>query len=154
MSALLQASPRYRPMVAADLDAVMAIESVVYSHPWTRGNFSDSLISGYPCWVLEIAGAIAGYAVVSIAAGEAHLLNLSVAAAWQRRGYGREMLEFLVKFARDCGAVRMFLEVRPSNAAGLPLYSAAGFVEIGRRRGYYPDGGRPEDAIVMALDLA
>ena len=124
MSALLRELPQYRRMAAADLDAVMAIENVIYPHPWTRGNFSDSLIAGYHCWVLEIAGELAGYAVVTIAAGEAHLLNLSIAAAWQRRGYGREMLAFLIKCARDFGVVRMFLEVRPSNAAGRSLYRA------------------------------
>jgi ribosomal-protein-alanine N-acetyltransferase len=154
MSAQLRELPRHRRMAAADLDAVMAIEQVVYPHPWTRGNFSDSLVSGYHCWVLDIAGEIVGYGVVAIAAGEAHLLNISIAAAWQRRGYGREMLAFLVKLARDFGAVRMFLEVRPSNVAGILLYASAGFREIGRRRGYYPDGGKSEDAIVMELELA
>jgi [ribosomal protein S18]-alanine N-acetyltransferase len=154
MSALLRESSLVRPMVAADLDAVMAIEQVIYPHPWTRGNFSDSLNSGYQCWTLEIAREIIGYGVVTIAAGEAHLLNLSIAAAWQRRGYGREMLAFLLKRGRDAGATRIFLEVRPSNAVGILLYAAAGFCEIGRRRGYYPDGGKPEDAIVMELGLA
>ena len=154
MSALLNAAPQYRRMAAAELDAVMAIEQVIYAHPWTRGNFSDSLYSGYQCWALEIAGELIGYGVVTVAAGEAHLLNLSIALAWQRRGYGRELLAFLVKAGRDDGATRMFLEVRPSNAAGIMLYATAGFCEIGRRRGYYPDGGRPEDAIVMSLELA
>ena len=154
LSALLNAAPQYRRMLAADLDTVMAIEKVIYPHPWTRGNFSDSLIEGYHCWILEVAGDVAGYSVVSIAAGEAHLLNLSIAAAWQRRGYGRAMLAYMTGLARELGAARMFLEVRPSNAAGRPLYVGAGFREIGLRRGYYPDGGRPEDAIVMALDFA
>lgn len=154
MSALLQESPQYRRMIVADLDAVMAIENVIYPHPWTRGNFGDSLAEGYHCWILEIAGEVAGYGVIAIAAGEVHLLNLSIAAAWQRHGYGRGMLGFLISIAREFDAARMFLEVRPSNAAGRVLYESAGFREIGRRRGYYPDGGRPEDAVVMELQLA
>jgi ribosomal-protein-alanine N-acetyltransferase len=154
VNALLQELPQYRRMVAADLDAVMAIENVVYPHPWTRGNFRDSLAEGYHCWILEIAGVVAGYGVIAIAAGEVHLLNLSIAAAWQRRGYGRGMLEFLISIAREFDAARMFLEVRPSNAVGCVLYQSAGFREIGRRRDYYPDGGRPEDAVVMELKLA
>lgn len=154
MSALLKADPRYRRMEVADLDAVMAIENVVYAHPWTRGNFSDSLIEGYHCWVLELGGEIVGYSVVAIAVGEAHLLNLSIAAAWQRRGYGRELLVFVIQLARDFGAGKMFLEVRPSNEAGRSLYAGAKFREIGRRRGYYPDKGKPEDALVMELELA
>ena len=154
MSALLKADPRYRRMEVTDLDAVMAIENVVYAPPWTRGNFSDSLIEGYHCWVLELGGEIVGYSVVAIAVGEAHLLNLSIAAAWQRRGYGRELLVFVIQLARDFGAGKMFLEVRPSNEAGRALYAGAKFREIGRRRGYYPDKGKPEDALVMELELA
>ena len=154
MSALLQEAPQYRRMTAGDLDAVMAIEAAVYAHPWTRGNFRDSLAEGYHCWLLEMAGAVAGYTVVAIAAGEAHLLNLSVAAARQRRGHGRALLGFVIRLARDFGAVKMYLEVRPSNLAGRALYAQAGFREIGRRRGYYPDAGKPEDAVVMELDLA
>ena len=154
MSALLKVAPQFRRMVAADLEAVMAIENVVYPHPWTRGNFSDSLKEGYHCWVLEAGGELIGYSVVAIAVGEAHLLNLSIAAALQRRGYGRELLAFVIKLARDFGAVKMYLEVRPSNEPGRCLYASAMFREIGRRRGYYPDKGRPEDAVVMELDLA
>ncbi len=154
MSALLKADPRYRRMEVTDLDAVMAIENVVYAHPWTRGNFSDSLIEGYHCWVLELGGEIVGYSVVAIAVGDARLLYLSIAAAWQRRGSGRELLVFVIQLARDFGAGKMFLEVRPSNEAGRALYAGAKFREIGRRRGYYPDKGKPEDALVMELELA
>jgi len=153
MSARLDLLPRYRRMTAADLDAVAAIEASVYPHPWTRGNFSDSLAAGNHCWVVERGGEIAGYTVVMIAAAEAHLLNLSVAAAWQRRGLGRELLAFVLKLARDYGARRIFLEVRPSNIAARSLYAGAGFARIGMRRGYYPAGPDREDAIVMALDL-
>jgi ribosomal-protein-alanine N-acetyltransferase len=153
MSALLQSSPQFRRMAVTDLDAVMAIENVIYTHPWTRGNFSDSLIEGYHCWTMLIDGGLMGYAVLAIGAGEAHLLNLSIAAAWQRRGYGRRLLAYVTGFARDAGAEKMFLEVRPSNDAGRALYASANFREIGRRRGYYPDGGRPEDAVVMELAL-
>jgi ribosomal-protein-alanine N-acetyltransferase len=78
---------------------------------------------------------------------------LSIAAAWQRRGYGRRLLAYVTGFACDSGAEKMFLEVRPSNDAGRALYASANFREIGRRRGYYPDGGRPEDAVVMELAL-
>ena len=153
MSAQLDALPRYRRMTAQDVATVVAIEEAVYPHPWTRGNFSDSLAAGYHCWVVECAGDIAGYTVVAIAAGEAHLLNLSVAAAWQRQGIGRQVLAFVVKLARDYAADRIFLEVRPSNTAARGLYGAAGFAEVGERRAYYPDGGGREDAIVLQLTL-
>jgi ribosomal-protein-alanine N-acetyltransferase len=140
-------------MTGADFDAVVAIEQAIYPHPWTRGSFSDSLEAGYHCWIVECGGEIAGYCVAAIAAGEAHLLNLSVAAPWQRRGIGREVLGFVLRLARQSGALRILLEVRPSNEAARALYLAAGFAEIATRRSYYPaDGGR-EDAIVLQLEL-
>jgi ribosomal-protein-alanine N-acetyltransferase len=153
MSAQLDLMPRYRRMTAADLGAVIAIEDTIYPHPWTRGNFRDSLAAGYDCWVVECGGELAGYAVVMVAAGEAHLLNLSVAAPWQRRGIGREALNFVMKLARDCGAEKVLLEVRPSNAAAIALYASAGFAEIAKRRSYYPAGDSREDAIVLELAL-
>lgn len=153
MSAQLDQVSRYRRMNAADLDAVVAIEGAIYSHPWTRGNFADSLQAGYHCWIVECAGETCGYAVVAIAAGEAHLLNLSVAAPWQRRGMGRDLLNFAIKLARDYGARVMLLEVRPSNAAALALYSSAGFARLATRRGYYPAKAGREDAVVLQLAL-
>jgi ribosomal-protein-alanine N-acetyltransferase len=96
---------------------------------------------------------MAGYTVVTIAAGEAHLLNLSVASPWQRRGIGREMLNFVLRLARESGAGRILLEVRPSNSAARALYAAAGFAEIATRRGYYPADESREDAIVLELAL-
>ena len=153
MSAQLDTLPRYRRMTAPDVDPVVAIEQAIYPHPWTRGNFSDSLTAGYHCWIVECGGDIAGYAVVAIAAEEAHLLNLSVAGPWQRRGVGSELLAFVLKLARDYAAGRILLEVRPSNLAARALYAAAGFAEIGVRRGYYPAGEAREDAIVLELSL-
>lgn len=153
MSAQLDAFPRYRRMIASDLDAIAAIEQAAYAHPWTRGNFSDSLEAGYHCWVVEHGGDVAGYAVVMVAAGEAHLLNMTVAAPWQRRGMGRALLIFLLKLARDYGGKKIFLEVRPSNSAARALYASAGFTEVGVRRDYYPAGAGREDAVVLGLSL-
>jgi len=154
MSALLNDLPRYRRMHERDLDTVMAIENSIYPHPWTRGNFKDSLREGYHCWVMEVTGAFIGYAVLAVALDEAHLLNLSIAANWQRQGRGREMLQFLLKLAGDMGVHKVFLEVRPTNLAGIALYTATGFSEIAIRRGYYPAKHGREDAIVMQLELA
>lgn len=153
MSAQLDPVPRFRRMTASDVDYVTAVEARVYPHPWTRGNFVDSLEAGYHCWIMECAGAIAGYTVVAVAAGEAHLLNLSIDAPWQRQGLGTALLRFAVKLAADCGAEKMFLEVRPSNAAARALYRSAGFREIGVRRAYYPQGEGREDALVLELAL-
>jgi [ribosomal protein S18]-alanine N-acetyltransferase len=153
VSALLNNLPQYRSMMAEDLDRVMAIEQEIYAQPWTRGNFSDSLAAGYHCRIMELAGEVVGYSVLSVGAGEAHLLNLSVAARWQRRGLGREMLGFMIGLARDFLAHKIYLEVRPSNLAGRRLYAAAGFREVATRRGYYPGPGAREDAVIMELTL-
>ena len=149
MSAQLDATPRCRRFNEADLDAVMAIENAVYTHPWTRENFTDSLNAGYQCWLMECAGMMVGYCVVAIAAGEAHLLNLSIAAGWQRRGLGSMLLEFVQRLVEERAAQRIFLEVRVSNAAAQALYARAGFREIATRRGYYPAGAGREDALVL-----
>ena len=153
MSACLQTAVRYRCMSFADLEVVMAIETSIYAHPWTRGNFRDSLNAGYHCWMAEVDGAVAGYSVSMIAVGEAHLLNLSVAEAWQRRGVGADLLRFNIDHARKLAAGRIFLEVRPSNTAAIALYRRAGFTVVGLRRAYYPGAGGREDAVVMELVL-
>lgn len=149
MSAQPDTMPRYRRMIEADLDAVMAVENRVYTHPWTWGNFADSLGAGHHCWVMEAGGVLIGYSVAAVAVGEAHLLNLSVAAERQGQGYGAQLLGFMMKVVTDYAAERVFLEVRPSNAAARALYRRAGFSEIGVRRGYYPAGEEREDAIVL-----
>lgn len=148
----------FRRMTVGDLPAVAAIEQTIYTHPWTPGNFSDSLASGYECWVMERDGQLLAYAILMTAAGEAHLLNISVQADRQRQGLGTAMLHFLCKLARDYRADTMFLEVRASNAGARALYRREGFSEIGLRKGYYPAGGAGlasrEDAITMAKPLS
>lgn len=153
MSAVLKELPSMRPMRRADVDDVLAIEQDIYAHPWTLGNFRDSLQAGYSCWVMECEGYLVGYGVLMAGVQEAHLLNLSVARDWQRRGFGTRLLHHFIDLARSYEAQRMFLEVRPSNAAALALYAGNGFRRLYVRRGYYPaDEGR-EDAILMGLDL-
>jgi len=153
MSAVLRPSPAFEPMRESDLRAVLEIEESIYEFPWTLGNFRDSLRAGYACWVVREGRRVLGYSVLMLAAGEAHLLNLSIAAAWQRRGHGRGMLHKLVQVAREHKAKVLFLEVRPTNEVGQRLYSGAGFRQIGVRRGYYPARKGREDALVLALDL-
>ena len=153
MSAVLKRDPRLGRMTETDLDEVVSIESAVYSHPWTRGNFSDSLLAGYQCYTYRVGAALAGYFVLQLSTDEAHLLNLSVAAHWQRRGHGTALLGEKIELARRGGAKRLFLEVRPSNAAAHGLYSRFGFRQLAVRRDYYPAHDGREDALVLALGL-
>ncbi len=140
-------------MALADLDAVLAVERHAYPNPWTEGIFRDCLRVGYDAWVVEADGGLAGYGLLSVAAGEAHLLNLCVAPDCQGRGLGRRLLELLLRRAAQRGARAVYLEVRPSNTRALQLYGAAGFTEVGQRKDYYPDGDRREDAVVLSLAL-
>ncbi|CAB1368527.1 Ribosomal-protein-alanine acetyltransferase [Denitratisoma oestradiolicum] len=141
--------PSFHAMTPADLDAVMEAENRIYEFPWSRGNFSDSLDSGYRSWVMRDGDELLGYGVVMMVLDEAHLLNISVLPERQGRGLGSRLLEFFFADARARRAVRMLLEVRPGNASGLRLYGRYGFAEIGRRRDYYPARNGREDAIVM-----
>jgi len=153
MSAVLKPAIELRPMAEADLPAVMAIENAIYAFPWTPGNFRDSLAAGYGCWMYVRDGEPIGYAVLMHASDEAHLLNLSIAARWQRQGYGSLLLQQLCEVARGHGARLLFLEVRPSNAAALRLYERHGFQRIGLRRDYYPAPAGREDALIFGLPL-
>lgn len=153
MSAHIQIEPVLRPMRADDVPRVMAIEREIYPYPWTEGIFLDCLRVGYGCWVLEHHAELAGYGVVSLAAGEAHLLNLSVASGQQGRGLGRILLRHLVDFIRRLGGEVVFLEVRPSNRAAVHLYESEGFAQIGTRHRYYPAEAGREDAWVFSISM-
>jgi [ribosomal protein S18]-alanine N-acetyltransferase len=153
MSAILKPVIELLPMVEADLPAVMAIETDIYAFPWTQGNFRDSLAAGYGCWTYVRDGGLIGYAVVMLAADEAHLLNLSIAAADQRQGHGRLLLKRLCELSQARGARLLYLEVRPSNLVALHLYKRHGFARVGIRRDYYPAPHGREDALILTLPL-
>jgi ribosomal-protein-alanine N-acetyltransferase len=145
----------YAPMRVQDIDEVVALEQSVFPHPWSRANFTDSLTSGYDAWVLrDRDGALAAYFLLMAAVDEAHLLDLAVAAGRQGCGLGRYVLDKVAACARGLGVDSVLLEVRPSNVRALDVYRRYGFVDIGRRRAYYPaHEGRREDAIVMRYVL-
>lgn len=156
MSAQLQfhAEPSEREaMTVADIDAVLAIENASYDFPWTRGNFIDSLAAGYAAQVLrDGAGGLRAYCVAMIGVQEMHLLNLTVAPAWQHRGLARGLLDALAADCRAANAPWLWLEVRESNQRARAVYRRYGFEQVGWRRGYYPAaGGQREDACVMRL---
>lgn len=144
---------RFRPMSRADLPQVAALERATYAFPWNDQIFGDCLRVGYHCVVVETATGVAGYAVLSLGAGEAHVLNLCVEQARRRHGVGRALLMFLLAHARDRGIRDAFLEVRRSNRAAISLYHSVGFECVGQRRGYYQAEGGREDALVYRLEL-
>lgn len=145
--------PIFRPMTEKDVESVLVIEYAAFSHPWTRGIFLDCVKSGYECWLMFQGDQQVGHGVLSAAAGESHLLNLTVKPESQCNGLGGKLLQQLMERGKARAAEVAFLEVRESNLPAIALYERFGFNEIGRRRGYYPAVGGREDALVMAYSL-
>ncbi len=152
---LLDAAPEVviRPMTEADVAEVFAVERASYQFPWSEGIFRDCLRVGYVCRVLTLGGHVIGYGVMSVGAGEAHVLNLCVANEYRCRGLGKRMLRYLLERGAAAGMSEAFLEVRPSNTPAIRLYQATGFEQVGTRRGYYQAVGGREDAAVLRLSL-
>ena len=142
----------WRPMVAADVVYVAALEAQIHAVPWTPGNFRDALAAGYSAQVGEREEAHRRLWRADARPREAQLLNLSVVHDARRAGLGATLLARFVEEAERLGAEQVFLEVRVSNAAAIALYEREGFARVARRAGYYPAGAteaRPEDALVM-----
>ena len=142
-----------RAMLDADVTGIMGIETRAYNFPWTAGIFRNCMGAGYCCYVLEKNAEIVAYAVMSVGANEAHILNICVSPDMRGEGYGYALMDRLITLARQLSADMMFLEVRPSNAAARRLYDKLGFNEIGSRRNYYPAAQGREDALILAKQL-
>ena len=149
------AAVAWRPLVADDLAYVAALERQIHATPWTIGNFRDAIAAGYCALVGEREGRIVAFGVLTLAPGEAQVLNVSVVPDARRAGLGRTLLRRLVAIARDARAQQCFLEVRVSNVAAIALYTAEGFRPVARRRDYYPATATTprEDALVFRLEL-
>ena len=142
-----------RRLNEADLDRIMEIELSAYPYPWTRGIFADCIRVGYDCWGLQAGDVLIGYCIQTHAAGENHLLNLCIAPDWHKQGFGSLLLGHAIRLAHRQDCFCIFLEVRPSNPAGIELYRKNGFTVVGERPDYYHSGQGKENAIVMRLEL-
>jgi ribosomal-protein-alanine N-acetyltransferase len=138
-----------RPMHELDVPVIVAIERAAYQFPWSEGIFRDCLRVGYVCRVVDVGGELAGYGIMSVGAGEAHILNVCIRDEYRCRGFARKILLFLLDRARTAGMYEAFLEVRPSNIAAARLYHSLGFEQVGVRRGYYQATVGREDAAVL-----
>ncbi|MBV1899326.1 MULTISPECIES: ribosomal protein S18-alanine N-acetyltransferase [Cycloclasticus] len=142
-----------RPLKTHDIPKVLTIERQMYSYPWSEGIFKDCLKIGYSNWAFIKDGQFVGYVILSVAVGEAHILNICLDPAYQGKGLGRQFLKEVLIIAKKKNANSVFLEVRPSNTAAVQLYKTAGFKKIGKRKNYYPAADGKEDALVLSLDL-
>ena len=153
MIAAVRPLTEIRSMCPSDLTVVTEIESDSYNFPWSYGVFRDCLLAGYQSLVLVISGTVTGYGIMSVAASEAHFLNLCVHPDAQRLGYGRRLLNALLVRAEESKVRQVFLEVRPSNQIALNLYHSAGFEQIGIRPSYYRAEEGREDAVILSIAL-
>ena len=153
MIAAVRPLTEIRSMCPSDLTVVTEIESDSYNFPWSYGVFRDCLLAGYQSLVLVISGTVTGYGIMSVAASEAHLLNLCVHPDAQQLGYGRRLLNALLVRAEESKVRQVFLEVRPSNQIALNLYHSAGFEQIGIRPSYYRAEEGREDAVILSIAL-
>ncbi len=158
----------FLPMQAADLDAVLEIEAVSHLHPWTKGNFSDSLAAGHWAYCIrpQVDQAIKGsyldpailwaYCILFPAVDELHLLNITVSPKLRKLGMATRMMAAIEGVAAQQNMPRIILEARPSNLAAINLYQKLGYEQIGLRKNYYPADpqlGVREDALVMAKSI-
>lgn len=137
-----------------DLDEILVIEEAVYTHPWTRGNFLDSFYDHHEAWgIRDQQENLVAYFFLMPVVDELHLLTFAVSAQKQQLGYAYIMLKEMKRIAAQKGFLSIMLEVRVSNIRAIAVYQRFGFLEIGRRKAYYPaQGGQREDAIVMRID--
>ncbi len=148
-----EAQVSIRAMRHEDLPMVSDIERRSYDFPWSHGVFRDCLLAGYQCIVLERDGDVAGYGILSVAAGEAHILNLCVEPAYRSHGYGERLLDEMLFRARTAEVREILLEVRPSNTHAIALYKKKGFHQVAERPAYYQAHEGREDACVLAKKL-
>jgi [ribosomal protein S18]-alanine N-acetyltransferase len=141
-------------MSLADVAAVASVERASYAFPWSEGVFRDCVRVGYFCRVIEAAGEVAGYGIMSSGAGEAHILNVCVRGDLRSGGVGRRLMLYLLERARELHMQDVFLEVRPSNTIAIRLYETLGFTRVGMRKAYYQAPGGREDALVYKMALS
>ena len=155
MSAVLRApEAQFEPMASAHLSQVLRIELEAYAHPWSETNFRDAISAGYQAQMLVADGTVLGYFIAMKGVDEVHLLNITVAPAFQGPGWARLMLDALTLWSRGQGAQWVWLEVRVGNPRAIKVYQSHGFRRVGHRKAYYPAAnGAREDAIVMSLKL-
>jgi len=142
---------RWQAMAASDLDKVMRIELQSHSHPWSEGNFRDSLATtGFYMPMLLQGEQLLGYLVALAGFEEVHLLNVTVDPAARGQGLGRLLMHALEVWAQQQAAQQIWLEVRQSNTAAQSLYRHMDYACVSLRKNYYPLGAEQrEHAIVM-----
>lgn len=140
-----------RKMAVEDLEQVVAIDQSSFSLPWPPRSFQHEVTNNPAarCWVADMDGKIIGMMVAWFIIDEIHIATIATHPDFRQQGIGADLLAHTLQFAKAEGAITSFLEVRESNVAAMSMYHKFGYVETGRRAGYYADNG--EDALLMTL---
>lgn len=150
ISPIMEVPVEIRAMTHDDIAAVSDIERRSYEFPWSHGVFRDCLLAGYACIVIVREEIVVGYGILSVAAGEAHILNLCVDPNYRELGYGERLLDEILVRAGHAEVKEIFLEVRPSNETAIALYRKKGFRQVANRPAYYQATEGREDAAVLS----
>lgn len=144
---------RVRVLKLTDLPRILPIENAAFDFPWSEAIFRDCFNSDYTGLAIECGDEFLGYGMLSVVAGEAHILNVVVSSTQRGLGLGKKLVKRLIDQARWHRVERVFLEVRESNTVARNLYAGLGFLEIGLRKAYYPGRQVRENAVVMSLQF-
>jgi ribosomal-protein-alanine N-acetyltransferase len=153
MSAAPHSTVTFRMMRETDLPEICAIEQEAFPTPWSEQAFLNELTHNHFAHyiIMEQASHLIGYAGMWLIIDEAHVTNIAIRKGFRGMKLGERLLAELATRAYQAGAMRMTLEVRPSNRVAQDLYAKFGFINVGVRPGYYSDNG--EDALIMWVDL-
>lgn len=153
-------SQALRPMRWQDLPEVHRIEAASFPQDaWSHSTFWAELAARpRRDYVVLEDERVLGYAGLDLAGETADVMTIAVDPALRGRSLGTTLLNQLVDRAETSGAAQVMLEVRADNEAAIGLYTRHGFVEVHRRRGYYPPGGlrQPDqrvDALIMRKEV-
>lgn len=145
--ALGTASPR-------DAASLAVLHAASFNRGWSEQEFEQLLTDRSVVADRATSGRKnVGFILSRCAADEAEILSVAVARAWQGRGLARRMLDLHLRRLAGLGLRTVFLEVEEGNTSARKLYARAGFREVGRRPGYYPQGGTAKAAMVLRRDL-
>ncbi len=128
-----------RPMTRTDLDWIEAQERLVFTDPWPKSAFKESLVfnGGLNVVAVNGDGQLCGYLCAQVVADEIQIHNIAVPPSARRRGIARQLMDYAEAHGMEKGVACAVLEVRITNKSAIAMYANRGYQSIGRRRGYY-----------------
>lgn len=149
---MMAAAFTIRRATAADLPALARLHAAAFpDETWDAETLAGMLAAPGAAALTAGGEALTGFVLLRVVLDEAEIFTICVDNAARRRGVGAALLQAALSAAASAGAASLYLEAAADNVSALALYRAAGFAEVGRRRGYYHRGAKKIDALVMRL---